>query len=164
MPLVSIVTVCRNVANLLIADDQEITFGHGERDWQNIIVDAVEGEHPTVMKPGKVIYLDEPIKSNDTITANERIIPSYPLSFVFGCKTEFDNTPEQHEPLITQMRDLARKYVLLLLQEKDQYDRRIFSEVSGMSRINFINLFDANMSGCVLELKVKPLSPESICV
>lgn len=161
----SIVELCQLVANRLIIDDPEITFGHGDRDWQNVIVDVKEGEVVvgSEMKPGKVIYLDEPITSNDEIS-NGAIVPTYPISLVFGCKSELDFTPEQHQELIKLMRASAAKFVLSLLAEVDEYNRKIFKPITSFRRVDFINLFDANMSGCFLELSLKVATPESVCL
>lgn len=132
----------------------EVTFGYGEREWQNLLAD--KDNFP-------VVYLDEPVFSEDKILAGGVIDVNYRISMVFLDQTALDWTPEQHDEVISRMRTLARQFVIKLSESKDIYERRIMKSVTGIRRTNIKNIFDLNASGCVLEFTFTPLGGDSIC-
>ena len=124
------------------------TFKHGEKSWQNFISDEITGVR---------IYLDEPIRSNDNVRQGGLIEESYPVFLLFADKSELDWTPEQHEVVISQMRNLANRFINRLTSANGV---RSFTNVS---KQEVKNVYDAGLSGIILSITITPFSNYTAC-
>jgi len=127
------------------------SFYHGVKSWQNLIVD----EEAFATAP--TVYLDEPITSYDDIKQSGYIEESYPLKLLFINKSEPDWTPEQHQVVIAAMRVLRREFINKLQQEDS------IRRVADSQTTDVMNLFDANVSGVLLEITIYLYNTESSC-
>lgn len=126
------------------------SFIHGPKAYMNLKVD--EQALP-------VAWLGYPIVSEDTITASGYIEPSYNLQILFANKTQLDNTPEQQQVIIQQMRTAAREFILRLQADNDNVRR-----VSGVRRADIQNITDVPLSGCYLTITIIPFDESSNCI
>jgi hypothetical protein len=105
-----------------------------------------------------VVFLDEPITSNDQLTQGGYIEEEYPLSMLFVNKTELDYTPEQHRVIIDAMRVLSKRFILRLQANAN------IRFVKTSIRIDVTNIFDVNLSGVILKIVVVPKNTDGACV
>lgn len=127
------------------------TFIHGEREIQNYLADELAGV---------TISLDEPITSNDFIKKGGYIEEEYPVTIMFTDKSELDNTPEEHQVIILQMRALSKRFVNRLMSST--YGENV-REVKNMTRTDVKNIFDVNKSGVILRLTIVPFNTDTPC-
>jgi hypothetical protein len=148
-----IVQIVKDIAEALPVTESPNTFAtfkHGEKEFQNYIADELEGV---------LIFLDEPITSNDSIKKGGYIEEEYPISMIFADKTELDWTPEQHQEVILEMRALAKRFINRLVSS--QLIRRVNPVVT---RVDFKNLFNSNISGVILSFTIVPFNDDSACL
>jgi hypothetical protein len=148
-----IVQIVKDIAEALPVTESPNTFAtfkHGEKEFQNYIADELEGV---------LIFLDEPITSNDSIKKGGYIEEEYPISMIFADKTELDWTPEQHQEVILEMRALAKRFINRLVSS--QLIRRVNPVVT---RVDFKNLFNSNISGVILRITIVPFNDDSACL
>lgn len=125
------------------------TFIYGTKSWQNLVADN------SVLP---VVFLDEPVKSNDTIKAGGYIEESYPLTFLFLDKTEMDYIPAQHDTVINSMRILRREFIIALENNENTQGLR------NIITTDVMNIFDCNLSGVLLQLTYVPYNlTDSVC-
>jgi hypothetical protein len=127
-------------------------FLHGEKEIQNAISDEIDLEAKEA-----AVYLDEPIRSNDNITKGGYIEETYPIEMLFVKKSQLDWTPEQHQVVILEMRDLRRRFLNRLASNSN------VRSVSGVTTIDIKNIFNVNLSGVILRLTVVPFNSNSAC-
>lgn len=127
------------------------TFKHGEKEFQNYVADEIDGT---------VVFLDEPITSNDTITQGGYIEESYPITLLFAKKSELDDTPEQHQVYILEMRALAKRFLNRITNKTIAPGVR---SVSNVTRTDIKNIFDVNLSGVILRLTVVTVNSDDAC-
>jgi hypothetical protein len=147
-----IVQIVKDIAEALPVTESPNTFAtfkHGEKEFQNYVADELEGV---------LIFLDEPITSNDQVKQSGYIEEEYPISMIFGDKTELDWTPEQHQEAILRMRSLSKRFINRLVGSP-----LIRVVRPTVARIDFKNLFDVNISGVILRITVVPLNEDSAC-
>jgi hypothetical protein len=147
-----IVQIVKDIAEALPVTESPNTFAtfkHGEKDFQNYVADELQGV---------IIFLDEPITSNDQVKKSGYIEEEYPISMIFGDKTELDWTPEQHQETIIRMRALAKRFINRLVGSP-----LIMNVRPSITRVDFVNLFDVNISGVILRITVVPLNEDSAC-
>jgi hypothetical protein len=147
-----IVELVQDVVEKLEVTDSPVThpkFIHGEKGYQNLLADEVEED--------VWVFLDEPITSNDRLTKGGYLEETYPLTMLFAKKSELDFTPEQHRVLINEMRSLANIFINKIQQRED------VREVKDISKVDIINIFDVNLTGCVLRISVIPLNEYTAC-
>jgi hypothetical protein len=147
-----IVQIVKDIAEALPVTESPNTFAtfkHGEKDFQNYVADELQGV---------IIFLDEPITSNDQVKKSGYIEEEYPISMIFGDKTELDWTPEQHQETIIRMRALAKRFINRLVGSP-----LIRNVRPSITRVDFVNLFDVNISGVILRITVVPLNEDSAC-
>lgn len=126
------------------------TFIHGEKSWQNLEADEVLNH---------IVFLDEPITSNDTMHQSGAFDEAYPIVLFFAEKSEMEWTPEQHQVAIQRQRYQRKKFLNHLVS------------LIGDTIINFgsirtmdaKNVFDVNLSGCILYINITPLVNYSVC-
>lgn len=138
----TIVSYLQSVATIL-----GLRFYHGEAAFQNIRAD--EDVFP-------VMYLDDPIKSEET--GASYVISKYPVRIMFADKTTMDWDTTKHQIVIDAMRTQCRKF--LLTMQKDD----LVQGLDTATITDFINLFDANLSGCILELRISLFNNLSNCL
>ncbi len=124
------------------------TFKHGEKEFQNFIADELTGV---------LVFLDEPITSNDSIKGGGYIEESYPISMMFVDKADLDWTPEQHQEVILQMRALAKRFLNRLVGNEN------VRNLTGVTRTDVKNVLDLNASGVILRLTIVPFNSDSAC-
>lgn len=147
-----IVGIIRDIVEALPVNESPLiypAFMHGERDIQNAIADEVESE--------VMVFLDEPITSNDIIKQGGYIEEQYPITMLFAKRSELDYTPEQHQELIIEMRYLSKRFLNRITSNQG------IRSVSSVSRVDIKNIFDVNLTGVVLRITVVPFNSDSAC-
>ncbi len=125
-------------------------FYHGTSKWQNLNADKAD------LDDG-IVYLDEPITSDDDLTQGGYIEEAYPLRLMFLKKSKIDWPPTQNKVIISEMRTLRRKFL-----NKLQDDAGV-RYVSDVVTTDVMNVLDANLSGVLVEVTVTPFNSESAC-
>lgn len=150
----SIVTLIESIVTDL---SPAATFIHGTKGWQNIKADA-----PT----SSIVFLDEPIFSNDTFHQGGLVDSSYPLRMIFMQQSKHENTPAQSRVFIDTMRELRRQFILRLKAKINTSNEKIFKEVKDVQTTDMINAreFDRYLTGCLVTFTAVPLNSDSICV
>lgn len=148
----SIVTTIESIVGglpLVAGGSTYPTFLHGEKSYQNLIADEITNT---------MVFLDEPITSEDTLTQGGYIEEGYPLSMLFVKKTELDFTPAQHRVIIDEMRELSKRFILRLQANTN------IRFVLKCTRTDITNIFDVNLSGVILRVTVVPKNSDGACV
>lgn len=142
-----IVSLINSVATAITGTPK---FIHGDKGFQNLQddIDITAG----------VVFLDEPIASNDVLKQSGYLEESYPLRILFAKKSQMDWTPEQHQVVIQECREMRREFIVLLSNNSN-----IQSVIPGMKTTDIINLFDVNLSGVYLEITVVPFNIAANC-
>ncbi len=131
------------------------TFIHGFKSWANLKAD--EKKFPCVI-------LVEPITSDDTFRQGGLVDSSYPLFMMFLDRTELRDTPEQHRPVIDDMRELRRQFILKLKATKNSKLEHVFRSIENVKTTDTFNELDANASGVFITFTATPLNSDSVCV
>lgn len=130
-------------------------LSHGSRSWSNYIADD---------KLHKFVHLDSPIADNIDLLQSGAIIRNYPVVLLFLWKSEIDWTPQQHDVKCIQPARLAvNKFLSLCQTITDSTGEKLFDEVKDAKEMEIINIFDANFSGIMLSVTLKPRYFTSIC-
>lgn len=135
---------------------QANTFIFGLTGWQNLEAD----ESATF----PIVFLDSPITSEDDFKQGGYVEVNYKLNLMFAYKTDLADTQPQQDVAITNARLLAREFVLRIKAAKDSTGTHLFRNVKNTRRTDFQNMFDVNVSGCILELSLEPIDESSVCV
>ena len=140
-----------NFSNFIkaLVESTTYNFGRGERDWQNFIADY---------EIAPSVYLDEPISSTFEVTKSGAIQEVFDLKLVIMRKSQLDWTPEQHEEVIELARQEARK-LTILLNNSD-----VVKSFTNPKVLEFINLFDSNVSGVFFTAQISFYDNASVCV
>jgi len=150
----SIVTIVEEIVSVLtVAGSSPAvapSFEHGDRYFQNLVSDEIIGE---------VVFLDENLSSDDTLTKGGYLEESYPVVLLFLQKSELDWTPDQHQVAIQRQREQRRKF-LNRLQNRVNVDVR---RIESIRTDNVTNLFDVNLTGVMLSLRIVPLNDYGAC-
>ena len=140
-----------NFSNFIkaLVESTTYNFGRGERDWQNFIADY---------EIAPSVYLDEPISSTFEVTKSGAIQEVFDLKLVIMRKSQLDWTPEQHGEVIELARQEARK-LTILLNNSD-----VVKSFTNPKVLEFINLFDSNVSGVFFTAQISFYDNASVCV
>jgi hypothetical protein len=140
-----------NFSNFIkaLVESTTYNFGRGERDWQNFIADY---------EIAPSVYLDEPISSTFEVTKSGAIQEVFDLKLVIMRKSQLDWTPEQHGEVIELARQEARK-LTILLNNSD-----VVKSFTNPKVLEFINLFDSNVSGVFFTAQISFYDNDSVCV
>lgn len=140
-----------NFSNFIkgLVESTTYNFGRGERDWQNFIADY---------EIAPSVYLDEPISSTFEVTKSGAIQEVFDLKLVIMRKSQLDWTPEQHGEVIELARQEARK-LTILLNNSD-----VVKSFTNPKVLEFINLFDSNVSGVFFTAQISFYNNASVCV
>lgn len=150
--MINIHSILSNVAGDLSTD---VDFLYGPKEWQNYSAD-----NATL----PVMYVNEPITSDDTFTQSGRIIEEYNLEIFFGKQAEPDWTAAQHHTNCVQpMRELANEFILRLLEKRDNVNRELVETIRNIQKSNIQGLFDTYSSGVVVTLRLTPYDYGRVC-
>jgi hypothetical protein len=140
-----------NFSNFIkdLVESTTYNFGRGERDWQNFIADY---------EIAPSVYLDEPISSTFEVTKSGAIQEVFDLKLVIMRKSQLDWTPEQHGEVIELARQEARKLTILL------NNSNVVKSFTNPKVLEFINLFDSNVSGVFFTAQISFYDNASVCV
>jgi len=140
-----------NFSNFIkgLVESTTYNFGRGERDWQNFIADY---------QIAPSVYLDEPISSTFEVTNSGAIQEVFDLKLVIMHKSQLDWTPEQHSEVIELARQEARK-LTILLNNSD-----VVKSFTNPKVLEYINLFDSNVSGVFFTAQISFYDNASVCV
>lgn len=125
-------------------------FRHGDKFYQNLEVDEIQGV---------TIFLDEPILSEDVLTQGGYIEEEYPLFMFFGRPIDkLDPSPLEWRAVIDEMRTLSKRFILRAQANPD------IRFVKKSKRIDTFRLFNANLTGVILQITIVPKNSEGACV
>lgn len=145
------ITIVSDIVGSMDANGDTFKFAHGEADFNNLQAD--EEQFPAV-------YLDEPLTFTLPIPKSGYIGEIYILRLLFLYKSQLDWTPEQHNVnAIVPATQAARQFISML--QKSIFIDEVFNDPA--SAVAFINLFDVNVSGITLTIKVKKNVVKSVC-
>lgn len=133
-----------------ISEASGLTFYHGPKDYQNV-QDQKEG---TIFP---VCYLHLPVRATGKRVQQGLTSREYFVELFFGDQTALDYETAEHLVIISAMEDKAHKFLNTLLHHEGVKD------VTSYTMYEAINLFDANLSGVILEVNVKTYDLRPIC-
>lgn len=133
----------------ILVRSEAYTFIHGDEAYQNAVADR---------KKFPLVFLDEPIISNDEPKQSGYIEETYPVKIAFMWQSKMDWTPEQHQPLIDKAMADARAFVLRIMADSTNVGK-----VSNVKRVGFRNFLDANASGCFLFMNILKRNTDGVC-
>jgi hypothetical protein len=125
------------------------TFIYGTEGWNNFKADSA------AVFP--VIFLNEPLMSNDKLAKSGYMEEVYPLKMMFLDKAQIDWTPAQHHTIIDAMRLLRREFINRL-QDDDN-----IREIDNIQTTDVFNVLDMNLSGVLLEIEISLYNSLSNC-
>lgn len=130
----------------------DFSFIYGSKDVLNLKTD--EAVFPVCM-------LADPIKSKGFRSTGGHIDHTYSLTIILAGKSELDWEFEvQHQPVIAAMRNSCDELIARLEKDTDN----IREVAKNFVVTDLINMFDVNMSGVFLEIEIKTVNNNSICV
>jgi hypothetical protein len=148
-----IITVCTSVVAQMKYNGKNIPqLLYGQKSFQNKILD----EQSFV---DSVLFLDSPIQANVLMSQSGLIEREYPIRVYFMFKSQPDWSPLEHDQNCIQHARLLVNQFITRLQENENVQT-----VRNASEIEFINLFDVNVSGIVLSLTVKLNYTNTLCL
>lgn len=148
-----IITVCSTVVSEMKYNGKSIpALLYGQKSFQNKVLD----EQSFV---DSLMFLDGPIQSNVLMAQSGLIEREYPIRMYFMFKSQPDWTPLQHDQNCIQPARLLVNQFITRMQENENVQ-----SVRSASEIEFINLFDVNVSGIVLSLTVKLNYTNTLCL
>lgn len=124
------------------------TFIHGEQTWVNLKADEIIND---------LVILDEPLISDDSYKQSGLYEENYRLKIFFFTKLEFDDTPEEHKPLIVKMRKARKNFINKLSRRAD------IRRFDGLRTVDIKNVFNANLIGVMLSISITPKETSSRC-
>lgn len=128
-------------------------FTHGGDDWKNYKADKQDTTNG-------VVYLDEPISSDDKQEITGAYTESYPLKLFIGRKvasTQLNDYDELHAACIESR--AVRKELIIRLRNRDE----IFA-LTSIKTVEVLNRFDKNLSGVIIYLTAVCQTGDSICI
>lgn len=126
------------------------TFIHGLKSAQNMEADEVQNV---------MVFLDEPITSNDILTQGGYIEEEYPLFMFFGKRCdEMDHNSPQLRIIADEMRELSKRFILRLQANSN------IRFVKNSTRIDAFFVFDVNLHGVIAKITVVPKNSDGACV
>lgn len=144
----AIETTIENIVKALTTDSY--SFYYGKKFDQNYQVD--EMVLPCVL-------LDTPLISNDNIPKfGTYIEPVVDIALVIGYKHSTDDNNIELPILKAKAWSAAKEIVNRLRRDTDNV-----KTVTNMKRTDFTNVFDVNLSGCMLEIRVTFKDDSSSC-
>lgn len=133
-------------------------FVHGPKSFQNLKSDKLD------LNNG-VVYLDEPITSNDKSETSGAYTEAFPLIIVFGMKipvanfTDFDGA---QRAAINQCKSLRFQLVNRLREWTDENGTTL--KIDSLRTVELFNFFDKNITGVALFLTITVTSGDSVCI
>lgn len=127
-------------------------LGFGQRSFQNEVIDSFTF-------PNGYVHLDSPLTANDTVAQSGYVGRKFPVKILFLFKSELDWTPTQHDARCIVP---ARKLINQFIERCSQSDN--IDSIENLSELEVYDLFDANTSGIILSVTIKPKNESSICL
>jgi len=148
-----IITVCSAVVSAMKYEGKSLpSLMYGQKSFQNKVLD----EQSFV---DSAMFLDSPIQANLLMAQSGLIEREYPIRVYFMFKSQPDWTPLQHDQKCIQPARLLVNQFITRLQENTNVQ-----SVRNASEVEFINLFDVNVSGIVLSITVKLNYTNTLCL
>ena len=148
-----IITVCSSVVSQMKYEGVSIpAMMYGQKSFQNKVLDEQSFEN-------SLMFLDGPIQSNVIMSQSGLIEREYPIRMYFMFKSQPDWSPLEHDQNCIQPARLLVNQFITRLQENENVD-----SVRSASEVEFINLFDVNVSGIVLSITVKLNYTNTLCL
>jgi hypothetical protein len=135
------------VVNMNSNNDQ-FTFLHSEKDWQNLNAD--EDQFPAV-------YLDMPVRFNSKTVAGGGIETSFICMVLFLYKSELDDNPTQRYTTIRKCMDAQREFQILLDNSP------LVKSFTVGECYQILNVFDTNCDAIAMPFNLIPDSWVSVC-
>jgi len=157
MQAVDIVDVLQDVVGLIGASPA-LTLTHGTRFEQN-----KEADNATFPK----VYLDEPLRSRETLSSMGNAQVVYPVVLFFADKAILDATPAQQRVTILQMRTYAKEFITRIQAYTYTNGRKAFNFDNGLNYTitDVVNLpYDVGLTGCLLEMDLPIINYGTICI
>jgi protein-disulfide isomerase-like protein with CxxC motif len=157
MQAVDIVDVLQDVVGLIGASPA-LTLTHGTRFEQN-----KEADNATFPK----VYLDEPLRSRETLSSMGNAQVVYPVALFFADKAILDATPAQQRVTILQMRTYAKEFITRIQSYTYTNGRKAFNFDNGLNYTitDVVNLpYDVGLTGCLLEMDFPIINYGTICI
>jgi len=131
-------TIVEYIESVLTGMSEGFTFLYADKPEQNLQDDA---NFP-------IAYMDY-LGSDDTPHKTGALTSEYQLNIFFGVKSELDWTTLQHEQNgNAPMRVAAKKFINLL------QTGNFFREIKAFKRKDVKNVYDVNITGCLLTVNV----------
>lgn len=125
-------------------------FIHGTESYHNLVSDNINLDN-------KVVYVDEPIISDDDLKQGGYYEERYDVKMLFLGRSQLDWNSEQQQEIISQCRALRKKFIHELEKNED------VRFIDNIRTTDVMNVLDVNLSGCMVTLYVTPLNPEGYC-
>lgn len=148
-----IVTILGRVVALMTANDitaGQYTFGLGTRSYFNAI-----GEQTKF----PIVALLTPIANTIKLNQSGFKQRTYPVKLFILFKSELNWTPLEHDQKAIQKARLAVNNLINILED----DELVEKVDQTANELEFINVFDINASGILLDLKITTRNTNSIC-
>lgn len=157
MQAVDIVTVLSEIVGSIGASPA-LVLTHGTRFEQN-----KDGDNAAFPK----VYLDEPLRSRETISSAGNSTVVYPVAMFFADKAILDATPAQQRVTILQMRAYAKEFIVRLQSVQDANGKKYFNVSTGTTYTltDVVNLpYDVGLTGVLLEIDLPIVNGGAICI
>lgn len=158
MANVTISQLLKSIADALSMNNVWI---YGKKGFQNLMAD----EALALTENNCLIFLDEPITSEDNFTQGGMVKTNYKINMMFAQKSQLDWTFEEHEVCIGNMRTLTREFGLRILSAINADDNsKMFKAITNATRTNVHNIFDVNITGVLFSFNLEPYDDSAICI
>lgn len=127
----------------------ELTFIYGSKAVQNLLADDVD-VFPCVM-------LDSPRTGELTVAASGAVVDIMNVSYFVAEKGKQDELASTTREIIEEMKVYAAKILVRLVS------RPGYKQIGSAKYIEVEGMFDANLTGIIVEVKIQLTNPVSIC-
>lgn len=124
------------------------TFIHGEKSFANLAIDSINTG---------VVILDEPIKSNDTLTVSGTLLENYQITLFFLDKSELDWTPTQRNTIVESQRENRRLFI------NDISSNENVKSISNIITTNIPFIYNSVFTGIICQFTVSVENLDSNC-
>ncbi len=113
-----------------------------------------------------ILYLTEPLVSTHALgdTSGSRLTTTWPLELYFLQRSRLEFEQQEHDVIISDMREAALDFLKALHVQQIPTDGRLeFKSLNSIIIENVINLYDSNFTGVKLNVDAETLIPDSLC-
>lgn len=147
-----------NILSVVAADlSTTVSFEFGSVEWQNYQADE-DGESDPIL------YVNEPITSDDEFSQGGRIIEKYAIEFMMAVLTDEDTPQILHDTAVTPMRALRQEYIERLKEKRDVDNRVMIETITSIKTSNVIGIFDGMFSGVIVTMIIQPYDYTGQCL